>query len=217
MNWTPLPETRQSLLARLHDPKDFEAWDEFIGIYEKSLWRYCRFRGLQSEEALEVAQQVWMIVFQKVGEWCNSNRLSPFRAWLFETARRVCLKTLRDRLKWKTFNASNHSLIQDQENDCESKTDEETKWQQWAFTWAASLVEAEVSSSTWQAFVQTTLENQPPSQVARELQMQLGTVYAAKCRGDWSSDVCSSDLKCRVMARIRTHIRELTQFSSNRG
>lgn len=202
MSWTPLPETRHSLLARLEDPDDFSAWEEFIDIYEKAIWRYCRSRGLHSDEGLEVAQQVWLVVFQQVRHWRTNTPQCSFRAWLFETARRISLKSLRDRQRWRGIHVDPQSPPSMESCSPESDQVDEAEWQRWAFAWASSLVEAEVSETTWSAFVRTALENQDPAQVAFDLHLQIGAVYTAKCR---------------VLARIRAHIHELSPSSSTEG
>ena len=39
------PETRHSLLARLHEPRDEQAWREFEAIYQPLIYRLIRGRG----------------------------------------------------------------------------------------------------------------------------------------------------------------------------
>ncbi len=41
------PPTRYSLLARLTDVDDGDAWRAFESIYQPAIYRYARHRGLQ--------------------------------------------------------------------------------------------------------------------------------------------------------------------------
>ena len=53
-----IPDTRSSLILRLADNVDGEAWDEFVEIYEPFIYRYARRRGLQDADARELVQDV---------------------------------------------------------------------------------------------------------------------------------------------------------------
>src|SRR5437763_12887677 len=92
-----LPDTRYSLLARLSDPGDSLAWSEFLTIYEDAIYRYSRGRGLQDSDSREVVQQVLVAVHQAIAGWKPSGRAGSFRAWLLQTARRISLRSVRDR------------------------------------------------------------------------------------------------------------------------
>src|SRR5262249_50590980 len=52
--------TRASLLSRLRDPADAVAWSEFDATYRDLILRHCRRRGLQTEDAEDVQQQVML-------------------------------------------------------------------------------------------------------------------------------------------------------------
>jgi len=42
---SPVPETRNSLILRLPDKRDVEAWDQFVTIYEPLVYRLARAKG----------------------------------------------------------------------------------------------------------------------------------------------------------------------------
>ncbi len=104
--------------------------------------------------------------------------------------------TIRDRGRWISTELEREPALGELEGFDGLVRVEDLEWQKWAFAWAASLVESEVGESTWRAFVMTALDDQAPARVAAELQMQVGAVYTAKCR---------------VLARIRAHIQQLSQ------
>ena len=88
------------------------------------------------------------------------------------------------------------SRLRDIEDRDSAVGHEDRDWQEWAFCWAAGQVQREVSPPTWRAFWLTAVDGLPPGEIAVKLGMKAGTVYAAKCR---------------VLARIRERIRELTR------
>ena len=56
---TDSPATRQSLLVRLRDPRDGQAWGEFVAIYAPLIDRLARARGLQAADAADLSQEVF--------------------------------------------------------------------------------------------------------------------------------------------------------------
>lgn len=193
-----LPETRYSLIARLGRTEDHETWEAFLDTYEAAIIRYCRSRGLQDADASEVCQEVLIAVHKAAEHWQPSGRAGSFRAWLFETARRTCLKSLRSRKAKPLSDVDSIDLRDPTHEPVDEVERRETKdWQQWAFFAAAAAVQVEVEDRTWQCFWLTAVEDRTPKEVAAQLNVGLGTVYTAKCR---------------VMGRIRAHIEQLSDF-----
>ena len=48
---TQSPETRESLLLRIRDPRDRDAWYEFVSIYRPLIYRVARRYGLQEAQS----------------------------------------------------------------------------------------------------------------------------------------------------------------------
>ena len=191
-----LPETRYSLIARLTRPEDSATWREFLATYEAAIVRYCRSRGLQDADAAEVCQDVLLAVHKIAEHWEPSGRPGSFRAWLFETARRSCLKSLRRHRDEPLTEEQADDLPDESAEPFEVLIEQETSdWQQWAFYAASGVVQSEVDESTWRSFWMTAVDNRSAKDVAQELQIGVGNVYTAKCR---------------VMGRIRKRVEELS-------
>jgi RNA polymerase sigma-70 factor (ECF subfamily) len=193
-----LPETHYSLLARLVEPGDAAAWSEFTSIYEEAILRYSRNRGLQEADAQEVVQHVLLAVHQAIGDWHPTGRPGSFRAWLARTAHHVCSSTLRDRQKCDRATGGTSVVLRlgEIEDRNSAVGNEDRDWQQWAFCWAAGQVQREVAPATWRAFWLTAVDGLSPGEVAAQLGIKTGSVYASKCR---------------VLARIRERLRELSR------
>jgi RNA polymerase sigma-70 factor (ECF subfamily) len=194
-----LPETRHSLLARLAQSGDTAAWTEFLNIYEEAVLRYCHSRGLQEADARDVVQEVLLAVHRVMGNWEPSGRGGSFRAWLVQTAHRQCLKLLRKQTRCDR-SVGGSGVQRDMQDlpatDSVEDDEAEFQWQRFAFCWAAAQIQREVQQPTWQAFWLTAVNGQSPSEVANQLGMQVGSVYAAKCR---------------VLSRIRERVQELSR------
>src|SRR5262245_51933513 len=75
--------TRATLLARLYQggSADAEAWRQFVDVYGRQIYKWCRYRQLQDADAQEVTQQVPVLLLAKMKEFVYDPGRS-FRAWL---------------------------------------------------------------------------------------------------------------------------------------
>lgn len=189
-----LPTTHVSLLARLVDPHDEAAWSEFLATYESAVYRYARSRGLQDSDARDVVQNVVVAVHAKVGKWVPDGQKGSFRSWLLRTSHYTAMNTLRSlrRADVRATTCEADEIAGDFES-------ESLDWERWAFSWAAEIVKGEVAEATWRAFHLTAVDGKSPAEVATLLGMRQGSVYTAKCR---------------VMARIKELVSQLSRAES---
>ncbi|MSR60773.1 MAG: hypothetical protein EXS05_24560 [Planctomycetaceae bacterium] len=80
------PETRPSLLLRLKDRADDEAWFEFTEIYRPVVFRIACRKGLQPADADDLAQQVRSAVARTIDRWQVDPARARFRTWLGRVA-----------------------------------------------------------------------------------------------------------------------------------
>jgi DNA-directed RNA polymerase specialized sigma24 family protein len=75
--------TRATLLARLYrsGTADEKAWREFVDLYGRQIYKWCRHWQLQDADAEEVTQQVLLQLLAKMKEFVYDPARS-FRAWL---------------------------------------------------------------------------------------------------------------------------------------
>ncbi len=88
-------ETRATLLLRIRDPKNTEAWREFITIYEPLIAGVAGRLGLQSADADELVQEVFLVVLEKQHLYKPSGESASFRRWLGTVARNAAITRLR--------------------------------------------------------------------------------------------------------------------------
>ena len=174
--------TRPSLIARVRDHQDAEAWSEFASLYQPLIRRVARRAGLQDADADDLAQDVLRTVVAAMPELI----IRPgggFRRWLFTVTRNRLSdhfrsSKLRDRGAGDT--AANERLAEI------PAPVEEPEWareyERQIFEWSAERVKGKFRDSTWLAFWQTAIDGRPGPEVARELQMSLGAVYIARSR-----------------------------------
>ncbi|MEM0927471.1 MAG: RNA polymerase sigma factor, partial [Planctomycetota bacterium] len=81
------PITRATLVLRLRDPNDHQAWNDFIDDYGPMLYRFVRSRGLQDADAADIVQDVFRRVGSAIGRLDYEREKGGFRAWLFTITR----------------------------------------------------------------------------------------------------------------------------------
>lgn len=91
------PKTRVSLILRLGQPADAEAWEEFCDIYLPVIFRIAKARGLQDADAHDVSQNVLVRVARSVKDWSPDAERGSFGAWLGTITRNLLIDFLRNR------------------------------------------------------------------------------------------------------------------------
>src|SRR6185436_17403531 len=81
------PITRPSLLLRLRDVEDADAWREFVRLYTPLVFGHCTRHGLQEADAADVAQEVMRVAAEAMPEFQYDAQRGKFRGWLLQTTR----------------------------------------------------------------------------------------------------------------------------------
>jgi RNA polymerase sigma-70 factor (ECF subfamily) len=192
------PETRESLLARVRDPQDEEAWCQFVAVYRPVIYRLARARGLQDADAQDLTQTVLASVARAIRNWEPNAERARFRCWLSRVVRNAAINALT-RGPWDVP-AGGTDMIQLLEQqpqlDDETQRDFDHEYQRAVFRWARDQIQGEFHVSTWDAFWLTTVEGRNVDQAAAQLNKSLGAVYAARSR---------------VMRRLREVVRQFEE------
>lgn len=178
------PETRASLLVRLKDQADHEAWYQFAEIYRPVVFRLARLRGMQPADAEDLAQQVLASVARSVEHWQIDSSRARFRTWLSRVATNAILNALtRGAPDRGTGDTGVHDLLTQQPAaDAEASQFIRLEERREVFRWAARQIRCEYQPATWDAFWLTAVEGRDVTEAARELRLSLGSVYAARSR-----------------------------------
>ena len=149
------PATRPSLLARIRDPSDSRAWEEFLEIYDPLVRRLARLKGFQDADAADLAQEVFRAVASAIDRWDPDPALGTFRGWLFRISRNLMVNFLiaRDRHPRGSGDSDMRLLLEAQAapDGAESVLFDE-EYRRRVFRWAADHVRPEFRDATWQAF-----------------------------------------------------------------
>ena len=179
------PATRQSLLVRLRNPRDGQAWAEFVAIYTPLIDRVARANGLQRADAADLAQEVFRAVAGAIDRFDPDPARGSFRSWLFRIARNLVVNLLAARRIRPQ--ATGDSDVQEMLERVPAADGAETtffdlEYRRRVFVWAAEQVRGEFRRSTWQAFWLTAVIGQAPSNAAQASGISVGAVYIARSR-----------------------------------
>lgn len=178
------PETRPSLLVRLKDREDQEAWHVFAEVYQPVIYRLARRKGMQHADAEDLTQLVLMAVAKAVERWEHNPRRARFRTWLHRVAHNAIVNALaRGKPDRGSGDTGLLALLDNQPNDQGPDSDLlRLEYRREVFRWAARQIRNEFQPSTWDAFWLSAVEGQSVEEVARQLDKTPGTIYAARSR-----------------------------------
>jgi RNA polymerase sigma factor (sigma-70 family) len=192
------PATRITLLYRIRDVADSEAWAEFATLYGPVVYGFARKRGLQDADASDLVQDVLRSVARNAEKLEYDPKRGTFRGWLYTVARNKIfnfLNSQRNRARGVGDDGSDHDRL----DSLADKRDEqeaiwELEYQRRLSTLAMDAVRHEFQPATWSAFWATAVDGKSAADIGRELGMTSGAVYVAKSR---------------VLARLREKVSEL--------
>lgn len=151
------PETRPSLILRLRDSRDAEAWQEFAAIYQPLVYRLARMKGLQDADAQELEQDVMVAVSRAVEDWVPDAERGKFRHWLFQIAENLIVNYLtRKRFRPLGTGDSRVAAMLDQQCDpaCEESAVFDLEFRREVFRWAAAQVQSDAFRN-WASHVES--------------------------------------------------------------
>jgi RNA polymerase sigma-70 factor (ECF subfamily) len=188
--------TRPSLLIRVRDPQDAEAWAQFAALYGPLIYQFGRKQGLQDADAADLTQIVLHAVIDAMKRLDYDPQRGSFRSWLYKVVRNQLSKFRA--LQRKSPRGSGDTDAQqwlDDLPDADPGTSElwDREYERQLFLWAGERVKARCDAASWQAFWRTAVDGHGAQEVARSLGLSVGAVYTARSR---------------ILDRIRKEIRQ---------
>jgi RNA polymerase sigma-70 factor (ECF subfamily) len=197
------PATRASLLVRIRDAQDAQAWNQFVEIYAPLVYGFARRHGLQDADAADVTQEVLQSVSKAAHKLEYDPERGTFRSWLFTVVRNKVSTFLARRKPSERGSGGTDDLLSEQPARVEEESGFwDREYERQLFAWAAEQIRGAFQDSTWQAFWQTAVEGKSGKEVAQKLGMSVAAVYLSKGR---------------VMTRLKEQLREVHLEPTHRG
>jgi RNA polymerase sigma factor (sigma-70 family) len=191
------PPTRVTLLARLKDGADADAWREFVHLYGPVVYGFARKRGLQDADAADLMQEVLRSVARNAGRMEYDPKRGTFRGWLYTVTRNKVYNFLsgqKNRPRAVGDSGAQERLDSVPDREADKDDDWDIEYQRRLSAKAMEAVKHEFQPNTWKAFWGTAVEGRGAQEVGAELKMTPGAVYVAKSR---------------VLARLRDEVQRL--------
>ncbi|TWU05458.1 RNA polymerase sigma factor [Stieleria varia] len=173
--------TNISLIARIQaSEREEDAWIEFVERYGQRIFQWCEKRGLQPSDAEDVTQQVLIRIAKYLRNFRYDAKQS-FRGYLqrmtgnaindfFGRQHRQLPAEQPDSISWIDSVEAKSELLQQLSEVFDLELLE----------FAMTRVRSRVSDKRWRAWHETTIRGRENREVADELGMPLGSLYAAK-------------------------------------
>jgi RNA polymerase sigma-70 factor (ECF subfamily) len=169
--------TSVSLLQRLGQPGEEDAWNRLVELYTPLLFYWARRAGLGEDDAADLVQEVFTVLIQKLPEFTYDPNQS-FRGWL----RTITLNRWRDSRRRRRPAPADPAILEQFAQPGEAEAFWETEYRQQLVGRALELMQAEFQPTTWKACWEVVVAGKPAAEVARDLNLSLDAVYAAKSR-----------------------------------
>jgi RNA polymerase sigma-70 factor, ECF subfamily len=177
--------TSMSLLGRAKAGES-NAWGKLVGLYSPLIYEWCRWNGLQADDAADVAQDVFAAVAKNIESFRRDRPSDSFRGWLWTIARnkiRDHFRKLQGLARAQGGTDAQARLAEIPEPSAELSLsslphDDVSSLERRAI----ELVRAGVEERTWQAFWRVAVEGEDVTTVAKSLGISVQAVYDAKYR-----------------------------------
>ncbi len=171
--------TRASLLIRLRDVRDTDAWADFEHLYAPLLYDYARSRGLNHEDAEDIRSECYAAVVKQIKEFEYDRSKGSFKSWLRTIVSRRVIDRLRKR---RELHADSHVLRELPDVDASDEQAWEREWKRQHLRYCVELARPQVSPTVWKAFRMLAEDGASVEAVCEALSMTASQVYKAKAR-----------------------------------
>jgi RNA polymerase sigma-70 factor (ECF subfamily) len=167
--------TPASLLERLREPHDAEAWERFVRLYSPLLVHWAKRFRLSDHDASDFVQEIFALLLETLPSF-QYDPARRFRGWLWTVASNKYRERQRRKVPYPLEHAE--SLV----DRCTSDDPGEQEYRQYIARRALELMQQQFQPNTWKACWETVVNGRDVAEVAAELGMTARAVYVARCR-----------------------------------
>jgi RNA polymerase sigma-70 factor, ECF subfamily len=170
--------TPPSLLDRLRQSPEREAWEKFVDMYTPLLVHWTQRLRLPEHEAADLIQDIFTVLVEKLPVF-RYDADKSFRAWL----KTILLNRWRNRLRQRAaVREQGDAGLQNVAAADDLLEFEEAEYRRYLVRRALDLMRAEFQPATWQACWEFVVQDRPAAEVAAKLGITINAVYLAKGR-----------------------------------
>lgn len=182
--------TRQTLIQRLKDTENEDAWKEFYDFYKQSIIGWARYFGCSPAKADDVFQETMVCLLRKISSF-EYDPKKRFHAYLKTIVKGRCYDLFRKESRYIAASGDNSEneqlnssldLLSSEKTESISLEDDNI--------WLSSLVQQalrrvynKVDQQTYKSFCMYVLEDYSVNEVSKRLgNLRVGTIYQQKSR-----------------------------------
>ena len=185
--------TQATLLHRIRDWEDHASWTRFDQIYRGYVFSQARRAGLTAEESDDLVQDVFKRVAETIAQFDTGRDPGSFRRWLTTLVQWRIKDKIGDRDKGAWAQA-HHTRFHDEDGtgtieripdvNAENRVDDvwESEWQKHLLDAAFERVAQKVKAQQYQVFELYARQGWSVLRIAKELDMNVATVYVINHR-----------------------------------
>lgn len=179
--------TSITLLAKLADSENEQAWSRFVDQYSPHVFYWCKKFGLQENDASDVTQDVLVKLLKAMQEFQYDPLRGSFRGWL-KTVTANMVRDLKKSAKNRDAGSGDSRVMQQLANISDDDVFDqlarlvENQYESELLSIATARVQSRVKEVTWKAYTLNATEQIPAKQVAATLGITVSEVYVCKSR-----------------------------------
>jgi RNA polymerase sigma factor (sigma-70 family) len=185
-----LQPTRHSLLSRLKNWNNQDAWQEFFDTYWRLIYSVARKAGLDDAEAQDAVQDTILSVAKEMADFKYDKSKGSFKGWLKVVTKRRVMDLLRKRYRQLAAGQVNIDAtgimdsLPDQAGPCCPELDDvwEEEWQRRLLEVAFERVKRTSPPRQFQMFELLHLQRLPVADIAKTLGVSRIAIHVAAHR-----------------------------------
>lgn len=178
-------QTSSTLLWRVRDPTDQEAWTRFYGFYAPLVVGFSRQRGCDPHMANDVLQETMVCLMKQISCFAYDPGRGMFRSFLLKIVHARIIDAFRRARRLTLMDGPTAARVA----DLPSERDPDALEKQWDGAWYQQLmgealgrVRGKIDARTFRSFEMYVLEERPVGEVATALGLTPNAVYQQKNR-----------------------------------
>jgi len=174
--------TRQTLLIKVREQYDEDAWQEFIEFYRPYIYRVVQnLNQIKVTEREDIIQEVMLIAWKKLPEFEYNSQKGRFRSWLSTITQRTANSHYHKTKKANIFESDFESAELQKGIDPEVERIFQEQWERHVADTAWANIADKFDEKVLLAF-QKLASGEKGEKVAQELELSQGSVYVYKKR-----------------------------------
>jgi RNA polymerase sigma-70 factor (ECF subfamily) len=171
--------TRKTLLQRVRDNTDSQAWEQFFALYAPLLESYARALGLSPCDAEEVRDECLALITKRMPAFEYERSKGSFKSWLYRLAHGKVVDLLR-RPTSQRASTESWLALEDSANALDERW--ETLWRREHLRHAFTEARRDESAVTLQVFELVLIEGLPVPEVCERTGLNARQIYKVKAR-----------------------------------